>query len=211
MGWMYEDRREYWFFVNGADSNVWKMNFDAEQDPDSLGRVQKMHPWFKTDYSLVTNAQLVFLSKDWETNRLVPTMFFDTINALTLTDSELYTGYKTINLLSYHDLRTGFDPVAAFVQTQDYNFGVDTRILNLNFQAMTENLTDLIVEESINEGRTWDNLQTFSIPVSPDLMWFNYHIDVTTESIRFRFTTSGPVSIGDLKMEVLERKRELTE
>jgi len=201
-----QTRTHIWMWMKDVDSVIYKMNFGVYEE-DRLNRKHYYHPWFKINYATVIGEDMLFMSKAQDTNGFVPHLFFDEDDAVTLSASDT-PGYNKVDLIGYFDRETGYDAITSEFETKDFPLDVDSRVEGLSFQSMCDSIPGVLyLSYSTNEGGTYSSEETIHIHPSPNLEWYDLGFDVTCESIRFKFRTLHPISIGELKMKVSVRKR----
>jgi hypothetical protein len=111
----------------------------------------------------------------------------------------------------YRDLQSGVDDNTAQFETKDYPLDVGGRVTELKFQAKsgTSPVGNIVIYYSKDEGVSWSDGYTVSVRYNPDLEWYSFPIDFSSESVRFKFLTEHDISIGELKLLVSSRTRQV--
>lgn len=203
---VFDDRKELWMWMpeklGVANSEVYKYKDGA---------------WTMTDYHNYGHGHLGYIGKDFYTSSSnakgwVPIVFFDEVNLQTA-DSTDYPGTQLVTLNSYRDLQDGVSANSAEFETKDFPLELGSRTSQLKIQV--KNLTTpygtFVVYHSTDEGRTWSSGTSIKTRVTPDLEWYSYTFDVTSESIRFKFLTLDDIAFGKAVLTLSTRRREAIE
>jgi hypothetical protein len=182
-----------------ASSIVWKF--------DGVG-------WTKIDYALYGYGALKYLGKDYYIDGsshewgYVPALFFDAGDSSDITVTT-DGATRTVALKVYYDLQDSYNSASAYFETMDYPLEKDSRVSEFWFQGICYEGTsgNVVITYSLNEGKTWKTGGTVEVMKKADFLWYSINVNETTESIRFKFTTTAPLGIGKFELRVAVRER----
>lgn len=157
--------------------------------------------WYKGDYSSYGTLSCIGKTTVSEETVDSPCLFFQ---------ADTFSGSSTFSITSRCDIRGGNDAsLTAYFVTHDYSIPPEGRITELRFQAIADYTdTDITVYYSLDEGNTWDAGQVISIQSSQNLEWYRIWINETSESIRFKVTTTSAVSFGKFVLYLIPGNKE---
>lgn len=204
---VFDDRRELWMWIptkaGVACSEIYKFKDGA---------------WTMVDYSDYGHGNLGYFGKDYyqsaatASKSWVPILFFDEVN-ITTSSSDDYVGKSKAVMTAYRDLQTGNGVNTKFFETKDFPLELSSRVSEYKFQAktLTSPFATVLIYHSIDEGVTWSSATSIEVIPRPSLEWYSYTFDTTSESIRFKLSTTDDLAIGKSMLVLAERRREAIE